>query len=119
MGCDFICAKKMDELIESGNTVVIDLRAPEMYANGHIRGALNIPLNQMEQHIFAFDSQNSGYSLCAGKECFNRSKMIIFYCERGASSLLICQRMGRLGFNVRTLAGGILRYHGKYFVRND
>lgn len=37
------------QLVESGTMIVLDVRWPEIYDLGHIPGALNFPLNDLEQ----------------------------------------------------------------------
>jgi hypothetical protein len=41
------------ELRDRGEAVLIDVRSREAYANGHIPGALNIALNEIEDHVAA------------------------------------------------------------------
>lgn len=36
--------------IQAQQVVVIDVRSPEEYAEGHVPGAINIPHNQLEEH---------------------------------------------------------------------
>jgi len=37
--------------LETNSAVVIDARNPEQFARGHIRGAINVPAGQIEDHL--------------------------------------------------------------------
>ncbi|MBI3162111.1 MAG: rhodanese-like domain-containing protein [Chloroflexi bacterium] len=36
---------------ESGQAVIVDVRSPDAYAEGHVTGAINIPLGNFESNI--------------------------------------------------------------------
>jgi rhodanese-related sulfurtransferase len=37
--------------LELSEVTLVDVRSPEEFAAGHIEGALNIPLDELEQHL--------------------------------------------------------------------
>ena len=43
---------------------------------------------------------------------------LVFYCDRGAKSMVVCRDLWRQGWDVADLAGGILNYRGKYIDRS-
>ena len=45
-----------------------------------------------------------------------KNKIILLYCSRGAQSYFMCRKMSMAGFNVKSLAGGIERYKGRYIT---
>ena len=47
----------------------------------------------------------------------NYGEMTVFYCERGAKSMVICRDLWRMGYEVADLAGGMMNYRGKYIDR--
>lgn len=63
-----------DELLaraRDGQVTVIDVRPPEEYAAGHLPGAVNIPLAELEQHLAELD-QGKGQEIvayCRGPHC--------------------------------------------------
>ncbi len=84
-----------DELVDRANLgliIVLDVRPPEEYAAGHLPGALNIPLSQLENKLNELDQ---------GKE-------IVAYC-RGPYCVLAYDAVEKLrskGMNARRLKGG-------------
>lgn len=46
-----------DQAMEKG-AVIIDVRSPEEYKQGHIEGSKNIPLNEITQNIVAIKKWN-------------------------------------------------------------
>ena len=77
---------------------IIDLRSPWQYEKERIRGSENIPYDEFWDHM---DEINYG-------------EMTVFYCERGAKSMVICRDLWRMGYEVADLAGGMMNYRGKY-----
>ena len=80
---------------------IIDLRSPWQYEKERIRGSENIPYDEFWDHM---DEINYG-------------EMTVFYCERGAKSMVICRDLWRMGYEVADLAGGMMNYRGKYIDR--
>jgi rhodanese-related sulfurtransferase len=74
--------------------IVIDTRAPELYAREHIPGAINLPHRTMsEDTTRGFDRDALVVSYCDGIGCNGSTK--------GALN------MARLGFKVKELIGGL------------
>lgn len=48
---------------------VIDVRPPLEYAAGHVPGALNIPLDELEQHLEELDPKQEIVAYCRGPHC--------------------------------------------------
>lgn len=75
-----------------GGVTVLDVRPAEEYAAGHVAGAINIPLRDLEDHLHVFD----------------HSHEIVAYC-RGAYCVLAFEAVAKLralGFTARRLEGG-------------
>lgn len=94
-----ISPKMLDYYVDRKDSLVIDLRSEEDYRKSHIRNAIHVPYEQLE-----------------GRE-FPRSKMLIFYCERGSLSLMAARRYYQLGYRVRTVIGGLRAYQGRNLSR--
>lgn len=48
---------------------VIDVRPPDEYAAGHVPGAVNIPLSQLEKQLDQFDPEQEIVAYCRGPHC--------------------------------------------------
>lgn len=54
---------------QQGLVTVIDVRPPEEYAQGHIAGALNIPLDMLEQRLGQLPRDREVVAYCRGPWC--------------------------------------------------
>ena len=61
---DELLARVQDDLV-----TVIDVRPAEEYAAGHIPGAANIPLSELEKHLNQFDPEQEIVAYCRGPHC--------------------------------------------------
>ncbi len=59
-----LLARAQDELI-----TVIDVRPPQEYAAGHVPGAINIPLTDLEKHLNDFEPTQEIVAYCRGPHC--------------------------------------------------
>jgi phage shock protein E len=80
--------------IEPAAATVIDVRTPAEYADGHLRGAVNI------------DVQDQGGFL-NGVRDLDRDGAYIVYCRSGNRSAAATRQMQDLGFTDVTDAGGL------------
>jgi len=84
------------ELLErarQGLVSVIDVRSPEEYSQGHIAGALNIPLNRLEQRLAELPQDREIVAYCRGPWC--------------VLSFEAVSRLRRAGIEARRLADGL------------
>jgi rhodanese-related sulfurtransferase/DNA-binding transcriptional ArsR family regulator len=61
-----------DELlarVQHDLVTVIDVRPVEEYAAGHVPGAVNIPLSELEKHLDQFDPEQEIVAYCRGPHC--------------------------------------------------
>ena len=52
-----------------GLVTVLDVRPPDEYAAGHVPGAVNIPLTELEQHLQELDPTREMVAYCRGPHC--------------------------------------------------
>ncbi len=98
-----ISMRELEQWISSARPMLlVDLRTEEEYSRGHLRGAVNLPFDQLEWRA---DELPEGVP-------------IVFYCLRGSKSILACNRLYRTGLQVVNTGGGLLAYRGKYMVRS-
>ena len=55
--------------VRDGVVTVLDVRPPEEYAAGHVLGAINIPLAELEHHLGELDSDHEIVAYCRGPHC--------------------------------------------------
>ncbi len=61
-----------DELLQrcrDGLVTVLDVRPAEEYAAGHVPGAINIPLAELESHLDELDPDQEVVAYCRGPHC--------------------------------------------------
>jgi rhodanese-related sulfurtransferase/DNA-binding transcriptional ArsR family regulator len=55
--------------VKAGLVTVLDVRPADEFALGHVRGALNIPLSQLEKRLAEFESDREIVAYCRGPYC--------------------------------------------------
>ena len=90
--------------MSQGGVVLIDVREPGEYAQGHLPGAVNIPRGVLEFQIHAHPAM-----ACVAEESLaNTSRRLVLYCRTGGRSALAADSLQELGFtDVLSLAGGV------------
>ena len=88
IGCVFMigCTKeksKLDEIIEKNNYIIVDVRTEEEYNESHIKNAINIP----------YDTINEYTEL-------DKTKTILVYCKSGVRSNKAYNTLKNLGYDV-------------------
>ena len=56
-------------LARAGEVTVIDVRPPEEYAAGHIKGAVNVPLNELGKRLAELPRDREVVAYCRGPYC--------------------------------------------------
>ena len=62
-------AQELLSRANSGLVTVLDVRPPEEFAQGHIPGALNIPLDDLASHLHALPNNQEVIAYCRGPWC--------------------------------------------------
>lgn len=88
---------KMQEMLkEDANAIVLDVRSPQEYNEGHILGAINIP---------EYELLTKAYNILQ-----NKDMKIIVYCASGSRSKKAIKILKKIGFlNLYNLENGIER----------
>ena len=115
MACEIIGSSLFDRYIEKENPLIIDLRSETDYMKKHIKGAVSINAEDLENAIENYMYGRTGI-VRTGDVLLKKNKIILLYCSRGAQSYFMCRKMSMAGFNVKSLAGGIERYKGRYIT---
>ncbi len=64
-----IAADELLERVRSDLVTVIDVRPEEEFRHGHLPGAVNIPLQQLERHLQQLDPGQQIVAYCRGPHC--------------------------------------------------
>jgi len=66
---DPIPATELLERAKQDLVTVLDVRPKEEFDAGHVRGAINIPIEELEQHLEQFDPEQEIVAYCRGPHC--------------------------------------------------
>ena len=73
-------------VIPTGDYIVVDVRTPEEYKEGHVKGAINIPYDTIDKNVK-----------------LDKSKKIMVYCKSGTRSAIAYKTLTELGYDVYDL----------------
>lgn len=83
-----------DMIKNNSNTILLDVRSIQEFNEGHLLGALNLPLGELKNKV----------SLLIP----NHGQTIIVYCQRGGRSKKASTILNKMGYtNVYQLKGGL------------
>ncbi|RMG94882.1 MAG: rhodanese-like domain-containing protein [Deltaproteobacteria bacterium] len=77
--------------------LLIDVRTPEEFAEGHVEGAWNVPVDRVEQELSAIEAKAGG----------DKSKPIVVYCRSGRRAAKAKEILLQHGFTRVTNLGGL------------
>ena len=61
--------KELLKRVRDGLVTVLDVRPPEEYAAGHVPGAVNVPLSELEHYLKALNPKQEIVAYCRGPHC--------------------------------------------------
>ncbi len=73
-------------IIESGNYIIVDVREKEEYDESHLKGAINIPYDTIDEKVD-----------------LDKTKKILVYCKSGKRSSIAYTTLTNLGYDVYDL----------------
>ena len=90
--------KGVNDYRNAPGAVLLDVRTPQEYSEGHIPGSKNVPLQALDKVRSVVE---------------NKDTELFVYCYSGARSRQAAAALGQMGYtNVQDI-GGIAAYHGK------
>lgn len=87
----------IEEKVSNKEVILLDVRENDEWENGHIKGAIHIPLHELEDKNLA--------GLSKGGEIYT-------YCQSGGRSEEAKEILEGLGFSKVTNIGGIVQWQG-------
>jgi len=97
--------ERAEEFFLSREALFVDARSPALYAEGHIAGAVNLPWQQVDDHMEAFLEAVP-----------DPDRIVIAYCDGEACELSeeLAKMLQQMGFrNVKVLINGWTAWHTK------
>jgi NADPH-dependent 2,4-dienoyl-CoA reductase/sulfur reductase-like enzyme/rhodanese-related sulfurtransferase len=80
--------------LTDGSALLLDVREPGEWAQGHIPGAVHIPLGQLRQRLGELP----------------KDKPLLVYCRSGQRSYFACRILNQNGFETRNMTGAYLTW---------
>ena len=84
----------IESLKKDKNNLFIDVRSEDEYQSGYIDGAINIPLDELRNHLNEID----------------KNKMLCINCQSALRSYIACRILSQYGFKCKHLSGGYRIY---------
>lgn len=96
-----ISMRQLERYMQSGTKMtLLDVREPEVFWRGHLMGARNIPLEELEERL----------------EELPQDRPVAVYCMHGGRSLMAGRLLDERGFSVMAATGGLVSYRGCFYV---
>ena len=76
-------AKLLQKTLDEGNYVVLDVRTKEEYDEGHVKEAINIPYDEIDENVN-----------------LDKDKTILVYCRSGKRSNIAYKTLKNMGYKV-------------------
>ena len=93
-----VSTAQLADRLKASKLVLIDVREPWEYAEGHVKGAANVPLGQLPERLGRMDSGAETFVICA----------------HGNRSIAAVKKLKRAGFDhVFNVKGGTAAWQGK------
>ena len=81
------------QIYDSGKAVFVDARSRENYEDGHIKGAVSLPVGQFDESIDAFHDQYSPSSsiviYCSGRTCEDSRRLAHLLLDEGYTNVTV------------------------------
>ncbi len=81
---NLVSSDEVKKMLEQNNVTIIDVRTAEEYGSKHIKGSINIPVDDIESEISQFVSK--------------KDANIVVYCQSGNRSSLAKAKLKSLGY---------------------
>lgn len=91
MAFSVIHPREIADVLKMERAMVIDVREPEAYQEWHYPHARNLPYDNMDQWMRRLP----------------KNRALILYCDYGSTSLMAARRLGKEGYEVYSVIGGM------------
>ena len=96
-----VSSDKAIHMVDDVNVTLLDVRTPQEYAQQHIRGAILIPLSELNSRLHEL----------------NKDKTVLIYCQTGNRSVTASRKLTSEGYTVFNLSGGITSWSDRSLLQ--
>ena len=107
MSCEMVSSRKIDYYVNDPYVTIIDIREEDKFLHARIRGAIHFEYNKLMENInniFRYGKVSYEFQRLFS----NKDRIYIFYCDKGAASLVVCEKMSDSDITVRRLLGDLM-----------
>ena len=90
-GHDVLYDTSKEDIMRRKHGILIDVREADSYREYHYPNARNLPYEKIDQWMHRLP----------------KNRPLVLYCDYGSTSLLAARKLGREGYEVYTVVGGI------------
>lgn len=90
--------KGLEEYRKTQGAVLLDVRTPGEYSEGHIENSVNLPVQEIDR---------------AGERLPDKNTALFVYCHSGVRSAHAARLLKKMGYTNVNDIGGILSYRGE------
>lgn len=109
-----IGVSELERYLDEGKDLyLVDLRDRASFRRGHIRGAVNIPAEEL------WEQEAAGWEAAEQRRRLPKDRLIVLCCYHGPQSMRAARMLARDGYEVADVYGGMQAYRayrGKYLV---
>lgn len=99
---NIISAAQLEQYLKEKRRIfLVDLRDRSAFAREHIRGAINIPVEELPERLYELPVD----------------RLIVLYCYHGPHSMRAARWLDQMGYEAADVYGGIEAYRGSYLER--
>jgi ArsR family transcriptional regulator len=80
-----VSRRELADRLKAGLVTVLDLRPKDEFALGHVPGAINVPLGELEKRLAEFDPDQEIVAYCRGPYCVLSYEAVAMLRARGFS----------------------------------
>ena len=80
---DSLNSKQLTKQIRENNITILDVRPPEEFKAGHLKGAINLQLNELEEYFSSLPEKKEVVAYCRGPYCILAFEAVVKLRELG------------------------------------
>lgn len=86
IGMDGVSLPELNDRMEKGEVLLLDVRPQEEYENGHIPGAVSIPIEELNEKLSSLPTNLDVVAYCRGPYCLMSAEAVKLLKEKGITA---------------------------------